>query len=351
MLRGFLGLSLGLSLTLFGANPSSTNYTLKAFDFGNGGGSSSSTSFKLNAITSGQTGDSLSSSSYKMGPGFTSTVNTNVPPAPAFTNPNNNYDRLKLTLDTGGNPSNTKYAIAISSDDFVTTLYVQPDNTVGSAFSLSNYQTYAAWGGGTGFFVLGLQSNTSYKVKIKAFNGNFSGSAYGPIATAATVLPSITFSVATSQTSTPPFNVSFNSLSPGNSVYSTDYDPVLSLTTNALFGGSVYVKGSNSGLRSTSANYTINSATANLDSSASGYGAQVTSAGQTSGGPISAVSPFDGSSNNVGSIPTVLQPILSTPGSVNSANATVKIKAKTNIVIPSSNDYGDVLTFIASMIF
>ena len=93
-------------------------------------------------------------------------TNANVPPTPTLTNPASHYDRLKLVLATGGNPSDTKYLIAISDDDFATTKYVQADNSLGTSQALTNYQTYATWGGASGFYVLGLAPSTTYKVMV-----------------------------------------------------------------------------------------------------------------------------------------------------------------------------------------
>jgi hypothetical protein len=338
------------SVLLFAVAPTSTNYTLKAYDFGNGGGSTSSTSFSLNAITNGQAGNTVTSTTYLAQPGLAATINANVPPAPTFTNPSNYYDRLKIVLATGNNPTTTKYAIAISSNNFVTTQYIRSDNTVGSTLTAANYQTYALWGGASGFNVLGLQANTTYKIKVKAINGNFSETAYGPIATAATVNPSISFAVTTTLTSTPPFTAAFTSLPPG-SVFAANADPQLALTTNALFGGVVYINDTNAGLKSTASSYTLASATADLGSVQKGYGAQVISTAQGAGGPITATAPYNGALDNVGALATSLQSILSTTSPVTSATATVRLKAKTDITVPSTSDYTDTITFTAAMLF
>ena len=348
LLRGIQALI--VPALLFATSPTSTNFTLKAYDFGNGGGSTSSTSYSLNAITNGQAGNTVTSTTYLAQPGLASTINANVPPAPSFTNPANYYDRLKIVLATGNNPTSTKYAIAISTDNFVTTQYIRSDDTIGSTLTISNYQTYALWGGASGFTVLGLQANTTYKIKVKAINGTFSETAYGPVATAATVSPSITFAVTTSLSSTPPYSASFTSLPPG-SVFAANADPQLALTTNALFGGVIYVNDLNSGLKSTASSYTLPSATADLGAVQKGYGAQVISTSQVSGGPISASTPFNGTLDNVGGLSTNLQPIVTTNSSVTSANATVRLKAKTDITVPSTSDYTDTITFTAAMLF
>lgn len=337
-------------VSLFSATPSSTNYNLKAFDFGNGGGTSSSTNYGLNGMTNGQAGNTVNSATYLAQPGVASTINANVPMAPTFTNPNNYYDRLKLVIAVSSNPLSTKYAIAISSDNFVTTYYVRADNTIGTGFSIANYQTYALWGGAGGFNILGLTPNTTYKTKIKALNGNFSETAFGPVASAATVNPSITFAVTTSLSATPPYGVTFSNLTNGT-VYSADADPQLALTTNAVFGGYIYVNDKYGGLKSASASYTLASATANLLAVAKGYGAQVSGASQVSGGPISSVGPYNGASDNVGILSSSLQPILGTSSAVSSATASVRLKAKTDIFVPLASDYTDTLTFTAAMLF
>lgn len=340
---------IGLGLVFFSAS-SSTNFTLKGYDFGSGGGSSSSTNFSINGTTNGQSGQLSTSANYSTTPGLVQIQNSNVPPAPNFSNPDSSYNRLKLIINTGNNPSDTKFAIAISSDNFATTKYVKSDNSLGNNLSLSDYQNYTSWGGASGVWVTGLQSNTTYKVKVKSMQGKYSETAYGPTASATTVQPAISFAVTTSLTSTPPFPAAFSSLAPG-SVYSANADPIIDLTTNSLMGGKVYISDSNSGLKSSTTGYTINSASDNLATANIGYGAQVISQTQVSGGPFAALAPFDGAGNNVGSLSNITQPLLTSPGPVSTGNATVRLKAKTDITVPSSSDYGDVITFIASMSF
>jgi hypothetical protein len=333
----------------FAVTPSSTNFTLKNYDFGNGGGTSTSTNYGLNSEVGEQSGDAASSASFKTASGLQNTQNANVPPSPTFTNPSNEYNRLKLVLATGGNPTDTKYEVAISKDGFATTQYVQTDNTVGTANTVSQYQTYASWGGASGVWVVGLQSNTTYQVKVRALQGNYTGSAFGPTTSAATVLPTISFSVATSITSTPPYAIGFANLVAG-SVISSGATAEIGLTTNSMNGGAVYVKSSGS-LTSALASASIVSATVDLAVAASGYGAQVTAVGQGAGGPFAATSPFNGSAGNVGALTTGLQNILSSANSVTTATASVTLKAKASAVTPSANDYTDTLTFVAAMLY
>jgi hypothetical protein len=350
MLGAIKLLTIGGLLGLFSAVPTSTNYTLKSYDFGTGGGSASSTTYSLNGVSGTQTGSAQTSTTYANDSSLVPTQNANVPPAPALSNPSNYYNQLKLIVATGSNPTDAKYLIAISSDGFATTKYVQTDNSIGTSLSISNYQTYASWRGASGFLILGLNPSTTYQVKLKAMQGNFSESAFGPTASAATVATSLSFSVATTLTATPPFPVGFSSLSAG-SVFSGDADASLTISSNATSGGAVYIVSKNGALTSSLAGSSIASASADLSAVAKGYGAQVIATGQTSGGPLASQAPFNGASNNVGALTTALQNILSSSAPITNGTATVRLKAKSDAVTPSSTDYSDTVTFVAAMIF
>jgi hypothetical protein len=340
-----LGLSVFIPFVFF-AGPSSSSYNLKSYDFSTGGGESSSASYKQNS-NSGSSAAKLSSTSYGIYTGLTPNTNTNEPTAATVTNPSSYYDRLKITVNTAGNSAAAKYLIAISPDSFTTTYYVQTDNSMASALSIANYQTYASWGSASGFTVTGLNPNTTYSVKVKTLQGNFSESAYSPVATAATVLPTLSFSLTTSLTPTPPYNSTFSALNPGT-VTTSDADAIIGLSTNSLNGGSVYVK-SNGGLASVLAGYTITSASADLSVTPAGYGAQVTSSGQTTGGPLTAAAPYNGTTSVVGALSANLQQILSTPAAISGGTANIQLKSKSSFDTPASTDYTDRLTFVASM--
>jgi hypothetical protein len=339
----------GLLVALMAVVPTSTNYTLETYDFGTGNGAGSSTNYQLKASTGSVAGVS-SSTNYTLPGGIRATASAAVPPAPTFTNPDNSYSQLQITLTTTGFPSDTRYLIAISDDDFVTTQYVQADNTVGTNAGIANYQTYAAWGGAGGFSVLDLDQNTTYKVKVAAWRGGGTGSLFGPTATAATVAPSLTFALTTSLTSTPPFSATFASLAPG-SVTTASATVTATLTTNAKHGGSLLLKGQNGGLLSALNSYTITSATADLASTGRGYGGRVSASGQSGGGPISVNSPFNGSSDNVGIITNAWQPLAGFTNPITSGNATLQLKAKSDADVPAGADYSDTLTVAASLSF
>jgi hypothetical protein len=337
---------------LFGflaAVPASTNFILESHDFGAGAANPSSSSYNLQA-SNGSLGGDLSSGSYALPVGVRATNDVAVPPAPTFANPDSSYNRLKLTLNVTGMPTDAKYLIAISDDNFVTTNYVQTDQTVGSTAGIANYQTYAAWGGASGFWILGLDYGTTYKVKVAALQGAASGSAFGPTATTATVEPSVTFAVTTSLSGTPPFATSFTSLAPGI-VTSGNATVIADVTTNAMFGGDILLKSQNAGLASVLASNTLVSATADLSSANHGYGAQIASTAQGSGGPMTATAPFNGSSGNVGGLTTSWQQLASFSAAVTSGNVTLTLKAKADAATPAATDYSDILTLNVSLLF
>lgn len=313
----------------------------------------SSTNYAMDAITGELNDDQLSGTNYDMGPGLIFTQQANVPSAPTFTNPSSYYDKLLLVLDDGGNPTDAKFAIAISPDDWVTTLYVQSDNTVGASLGSEDYQTYANWGGASGELVIGLLSNTIYKVKVKAMQGKFTETGYGPEASAATVSPTLSFDIDVSSSDTdtePPFLVSFGNLIAGSVVDSPEKIWV-DFSTNGASGGKVYVSSGNAGLSSVRSGASIPSATADLSVATSGYGAQGSSVSEGSGGPLVFVSPYDNSGDNVGLLDTSLREIFASSAPITSGRSSFLLKAKSSPITPAASDYADLLTVVVSASF
>lgn len=334
---------------LFAAMPSSTNYGIHNYGFGSGGTSnSSSTSYNLNGTSGEVSGSQSTSTNYKARSGINNSQQANVPNAPTFTNPANYYNKLKFILNPGGSsPSDTKYSIAISNDNFVTTKYVQSDNTMGNT---KVYKTYAGWGGASGQNVLALTYSTAYKVKVNAMQTNFTETEYGPVASASTAAPNITFSMYTDSQPSPPFSTVFGNLLPAT-VTTASNKIWVNLSTNAENGAQVYLNSANAGLKSTAKTTTISSATADLSSVSTGYGVQVVSMTQTTGGPLSSLSPFNGSTNNVGVLATLLKPIYSSAGPVTGGNAAFKLMAKAAQSTPAASDYADTVTLTAAAQF
>lgn len=335
--------------------PASTNYQLKDFGYGGGGvGNGTSTNYAIEGIAGEQNTTTLDGTTYDLGPGLQYTNQANVPPAPTFTNPSNYYNKLKLTLATGGNPSDTLFAITISTDNFASdNRYVQSDNTVGATLGLEDYQTYSAWGGASGFLIIGLLANTTYQVKVKAWQGKFTETGYGPSASAATVGQKLTFDIDVSSSDTdtdPPFTTNFGDLIAG-AVTSSPQKIWVDFDTNGESGGRVYVVASNAGLLSSRASYTINAVTGNLTSLSEGFGAQGSTATQSAGSTFSIATAYNLSSNNVATTDTTVREIFTVSGPVSGGRGSFLLKAKSSAVTPAASDYTETLTVIASASF
>ncbi len=217
------------------AGPQSTTYEIKSYDFGSGGTSAdNSTTYSLFGNTGQVDGLNLNSTNYTNLPGLVFTIGTNVPGAPTLTTPGNNYDRIKISINTSNNPSDTIYAIQVSTaSDFSTNVnYVKSDYTLGPTLTSSDYQTNSTWGS-SGFFVTGLSSNTTYYVRVKAKQGNFTESEYGPSANITTNVASLSFSLNSS-------TLTFNNLNSGNSYTDSTQTNVLTTSTNAYNGYTIY---------------------------------------------------------------------------------------------------------------
>jgi hypothetical protein len=277
-----------LLLFFFLVMPASTNFKLKDYSFGSGGTSGSTAGgFSLEAITGQTSGAKASGGGFSVGPGLIFLGQANVPVAPTFTNPSNYYNKLQLIVNPSGNPTDTKFAIAISTDNFATiTNYVQSDNTVGPVLGAEDYQIYSAWGGASGITVIGLTASTTFQVKVKAMQGKFSETGFGPTASAATVTPQLSFSITTDLTSVSPFVVNFGTMVPNTVNNSSPHQINIAFATNGVSGGRVYVSGTNAGLYSVTTNHKIAAVSGDLSSLTEGFGAQGINATQTSGGPL-----------------------------------------------------------------
>src|SRR5690606_20728833 len=112
--------------------PTSSNYSLRELDFGAGGGTGESANYSFEGIVNEQ-GGPMSGTAYNGGLGFGFTQMSFVPQAPSVTNPGNYYNKLHVTIDPSGNPSDALYALAISSDGFATVSYIKADHGIGSS--------------------------------------------------------------------------------------------------------------------------------------------------------------------------------------------------------------------------
>lgn len=342
-----------LAAVMLATLPSSATYQLNSYGFGSGGtANSTSSNYAINGL-SGETAGQSASSDYKVGAGENFLKQANVPTA-TLTNDGYWYNKLHLTISSANNPSDATFAVAISTDNFATTQYVKSDFTVGSTLTSGDRLTYAGWGGSSGIIVRGLSDSSVYTVKVKAYRGKFTESPYGPTSAGTTTLdPQLSFDIDVSATDTstsPPYEIDF-----GNLLVSTVTDSPqrvwVSLDTNGESGGTVYLSSLNTGLKSPTDNYTITSSTANLSSQAEGFGVQGVSATQTSGGPLTISSPYNGSGANVGIADATIRQIFAATAPIIAGRASFILKAKTKPLTPAAVDYSETLTAIASASF
>lgn len=342
--------------------PSTTNYQLNSYGFGSGGTAGSSTgSYSLEGVSGELNGQTAGTTNYNLKPGYTESQQANVPKV-TLTNPGNNYDKLQFVIDQQSNPSDAKYALQVKVGDPAcdyssgTIRFVKADNTLGATLTTADYQTYSAWGGGSGANAIGLVANTTYCMRAKATQGQFTESAYGPSSSAATVGQSISFCMYTNANcAAGGSTVSFSGLVAGSIASAPNNGGSFAIgtdfATNANFGGNVYVYDLNGGLTSSSAGYTLASATADLSSASQGYGAQVVSTTQTSGGPLTIQSPYNLSGNNVGILSPTVATILGSSGPIVGGTGKTQLMVKPSNITPEATDYADAITVIAAASF
>ena len=332
MLKSIFGLFIFGTFAFFS---SSTNYSLKSYSIGPGGTNTSSSSNYKAQANLGETAGISSSTNYSSKSGSIQAEQANVPPAPTLsTNGGTYYNQLGLILNTGGNPPSATFAVAVSSNNFANTYYVQSDGTLGAT---QYFQTYIGWGGASGTNIVGLAPSTVYEVKVSAMDGTFTQSEYGPYASASTTVPSITFSLS-------PSSQNIGTLLPG-SIITSPSTVNFSISTNADNGADIYVTGQYAGLYSNYSGNIIPAYSGDLSSTAHGFGLQDTS--ETS--PLTAQSPYNGSGTVVGSIsPNIYASLFSATSPISSGLASVSFEAKSEPSDISSSDYSEVLTFLAA---
>jgi len=336
------------------AGPKGGSYELIDYGFGSGGTANSNSGlYQLQGTVGELEMASSSSNGYLLWPGLTYTLQPNVPPAPAFINPGgNSYNLLNLTINQASNLSDTFYAIAVSTDGFINNVkYVQSDNTLGVSPVWQSYTSWWATGGAaSGTNIIGLNMGTTYYVKVAAGRGTFTQGPYGPIASAATINPTFTFGLQTTNRTVPPYTVGIGAVSAGQ--VTTSWQKIIAtITTNAVRGGTVYINDSNAGLKSASSgNYTIASAQNDLGSGGvtEGYGARGVSVSANTG-TMEILSPYNLGNNNVGPINTSKNPIADSSSSpVNTGTVNFELKVKAGTSTPPAVDYADTITVVAS---
>ncbi|MGA3129143.1 MAG: hypothetical protein ABSD13_20825 [Candidatus Korobacteraceae bacterium] len=332
---------LGISMMLFAAFSASNTYMLNSYSIGPGGTNSATSNTYKAQSNAGEISGTANSTTYTVHSGAVQTEQLNVPLAPTLSNGSGTYyNELQFTINVGILPTDTTYAIAVSNNGFTTTNYVQATGVLGGS---PVYQTYTAWGGSSGSYMTGLSNSSTYEVKVAALEGLFTNTEYGPYATATTTTPSISLSIS-------PTSSNLGSLTAGT-VITSSTNITASLTTDAESGANVFVFGQYGGLHSPSKSYTIAGVSGNLASLTEGFGLQGVSATQSSGGPLSLVSPYNGTANNVGIDSNAPHQILTTSQEVQSGSSVIELQAKSANIDPAANDYQELLTFSAAAQF
>jgi hypothetical protein len=215
--------------------PSSAHFQIQSYSFGSGSTNSASTNYGLNGVAGEVEFGQPGSSNYQIGSGLTYMMKANVPGAPTLSTPNNNYDRILFVISTSGNPTDTTYALQIStSSDFSTGVnYINSDGTFSPTLTTGNFQTYTAWGGASGTYVTGLTNSTTYYIRAKARQGDFTESEWGPSASKTTNDPALTFTINNPA-------ITFNNLNAGNSYTDSSQSDIITTTSNAINGYVVY---------------------------------------------------------------------------------------------------------------
>lgn len=341
-----------LGVLVFAALPATTNYRLNSYGFGSGGTAKSSTAtYSLEGISGELSGNPQTATGglYGSKPGFIETQQANVPKLASLDNNGGiYYNKLHFVIDSQNNPTDATYLVSVSTDNFASDIrYVQSDGTLSNTLSTTQYRSYAGWGGSGGSLMIGLLPSTSYSVRLRATQGQFTESAYGPITTQATAAPSLTFSLVTSASPSPPYIANLGTLTAGN--ISPPSDSITTgFTTNGTTGGSVYISGQNGGLLSGSTGYKINSVSNDLTSLSEGFGAQNSSISSSSGGPYSVASPYNVSGTNVGIVSAITRSLYSSNTPVGGGTGVLVLKAKSATTDIAASDYQEILTFVAA---
>ncbi|MDB5171005.1 MAG: hypothetical protein JWO35_699, partial [Candidatus Saccharibacteria bacterium] len=282
-------------------------------------------------------------------PGFVESQQANVPKLVSIDNNGGQYyNKLHFVVDKQNNPTDATYLVSVSTDNFVSDIrYVQSDGTLTNTISTSQYRTYSGWGSTSGSLMIGLLPSTTYSVRLKATQGQFTESAYGPASSQATAAPSLTFSLVTSASASPPYIVGLGTLIAGS--INTTADTVnTSFSTNGTSGGNVYISGKNGGLLSGSTGYKINAVSSDLTSVSEGFGAQNSSISQSSGGPYTVASPYNVSGTNVGIVGAITRSLYSSSLPVSGGSGVLVLKAKSATTDIAASDYQEILTFVAA---
>ena len=265
------------------------------------------------------------------------------------------YDRARIEIDEQNNPSDTLYAIQITTtSDWSYYGYIDGNTRTiksASAVTLDDFLTKVQWEDVVNVYnILGLTPGTEYFVRVTALQGDFTQSAPGPYKSAITAYPALRFelNVGSDQNaeSSPIHNIRFNYLSTA-SVETADKQIWLSYGTNWLSGIAGWVVGNNDGLYSSESLYTITSDFTRRDlASLDGFGIVNSYSDDILLGPTVVTTNFVEDNYNVGGVvSSASRSVFNTSGSpLYRGMYGLKAFAKISMDTPTG-DYEEVLTF------
>ncbi len=280
--------------------------------------------------------------------------------------PSGCYDRARVEIDAQNNPDDTLYSIQISTDNFASDIKyidgVTKKPTLIANITIADFLTKSSWES-SATNILGLEANTTYSVRATALHGDFTQSPAGPSMNATTALPTMTYDIDIASTtgstteSGAPYTVTFsnNSKLIQTGPTQTSDDLIwLDANTNAQGGVAILMKGLNGGLESTTASYTIDSATVDLDGTSEGFGLQNYQVSQlynlgSGNGSLSTLIPnaiYTGTGNSVGLIDTLFTKVYESDGPIHSGRTSVFLKARASASASEASDYTETITIV-----
>jgi len=271
------------------------------------------------------------------------------------------YNKARFEINPNSNPSDTLYAIAISTDNFTTDIkYIdgatfEPENS--SNHNINDFRTETYWETEV-FNIQGLLADTTYYMKITALSGDFTQSDYSITSNTTTGSGNLFFDIdiapttgLTTETASP-YTISFSGSDDlmAGAAATTAYSLIwLDIDSNSAGGVAVIQIGKYGGLYSATTTQTITSANANLDTVSEGFGLQsyyVNNDTSSYLGNLTTESNYAGSINTVGIVSTSASKIYDGDGPIQNGRVAMYLKAKASSETTPSTDYSEEIYFI-----
>lgn len=279
----------------------------------------------------------------------------------AICGPSGCYNKARFEIDTNDNPADTLYSVQISQDNFISDIRYIDGNTFSpesiSTHNLSDFLTKIDWEN-PDFNIQGLQSGTTYYIRIVALHGDFTESQPGPIASATTSSGSVFFDIdiedengITAETSSP-YSISFTGayeLIRGSAPTTAEDRIWLDAATNSQGGFAIVIRGENGGLKSNTTGQTIVSATADLNTVPEGFGLQSEFINQDTYpylGSVSATPHYAGTGNSVGIVGTTPSKVYESSMPIYNGRMALKVIAKPGTDKVGATDYQETIYFV-----